>query len=297
MGNISKIKIQNTIHDIRDANAYVKPSTGIPAADLASGVIPDVSSFITKAVDDLTNYYTTSQTYTQSEVNQLIGAINQFKYEIAASTSAVTSPASNVLYLIGPTGSGSDKYEEYVYTNSTWTKIGDTSVDLSGYVTNVTTAAGSHIAENGTPTVTANTVNGVTTLTFDYLKGADGIIGHDGAAATITIGTVTTGEAGTSASVTNSGTSNAAVLDFVIPRGATGPAGADGLTTNIVVNGSTYTQSSGTITLPNYPTVPTVGTAAAKNYTTSVTSGSDDLVTSGAVYSVVGNIETLLAAI
>ena len=38
-----------------------------------------------------------------------------------------------MLYLIGPTGSGSDKYEEYVYANNTWTKIGDTSIDLSGY--------------------------------------------------------------------------------------------------------------------------------------------------------------------
>ena len=36
-----------------------------------------------------------------------------------------------------------------------------------------------------------------------------------------------------------------------------GERGQDGLTTNIVVNGNTYTHSDGTITLPNYPTVPT----------------------------------------
>lgn len=39
-------------------------------------------------------------------------------------------------------------------------------------------------------------------------------------AATVEIGTVTTGEPGTEASVANSGTANAAVLDFTIPRGA-----------------------------------------------------------------------------
>ena len=39
--------------------------------------------------------------------------------------------------------------------------------------------------------------------------------------------------------------------------GPQGPAGADGLTTSISVNGTTYTQVSGTITLPDYPTVPT----------------------------------------
>lgn len=119
MTKISKIKVQGVTHEIKDNEAYVKPASGIPASDIASGVIPDVSAFITKSVNDLTNYYTKSQTYTQTEVNNLIGAINQFKYEIAASTSAVTSPQNNVLYLIGPTGSGSDKYEEYVYPDST----------------------------------------------------------------------------------------------------------------------------------------------------------------------------------
>ena len=120
--------------------SYINLGSGnhpIDAVTVGGKTVPDVSSFITKSVNDLTNYYLKSETYTKSEVESLIGAILQFHYEIAANTSAVTSPASNVLYLIGPTGSGADKYEEYVYPNSTagWTKIGDTSIDLSGYVT------------------------------------------------------------------------------------------------------------------------------------------------------------------
>ena len=55
-----------------------------------------------------------------------------------------------------------------------------------------------------------------------------GIPGKDGAAATVEVGTVTTGEPGTEACVTNSGTENAAVLDFVIPRGADGEKGDKG---------------------------------------------------------------------
>lgn len=47
-----------------------------------------------------------------------------------------------------------------------------------------------------------------------------------GDAATITVGTVTTGAAGSSVAVTNSGTTNAAVLNFTIPRGDTGASGA-----------------------------------------------------------------------
>lgn len=49
--------------------------------------------------------------------------------------------------------------------------------------------------------------------------------GPPGAAATVTVGTVTTGEPGTDAIVTNSGTESAAVLNFTIPRGETGNAG------------------------------------------------------------------------
>ncbi len=114
--------------------AYQKPSGGIPASDIAAGVIPDVSNFITRAVNDLTNYYLKSETYTKAEVQALIGAIHQFHFEVYASLADVTSPSSNVLYLIGPTGTGADKYEEYVYTTQ-FVKIGDTSIDLSGYVT------------------------------------------------------------------------------------------------------------------------------------------------------------------
>lgn len=46
--------------------------------------------------------------------------------------------------------------------------------------------------------------------------------GPQGAAATVTVGKVTTGAAGSGAAVTNSGTSGAAILNFTIPRGAQG---------------------------------------------------------------------------
>ena len=60
--------------------------------------------------------------------------------------------------------------------------------------------------------------------------GPQGPTGAVGKAATIKIGKVTTGEEGSSAKVTNSGTENAAVLDITIPCGATGPQGPKGAT-------------------------------------------------------------------
>lgn len=58
-------------------------------------------------------------------------------------------------------------------------------------------------------------------------QGAKGDIGPQGPAATIKVGTVTTAAYGTPASVKNSGTSSAAVIDFVIPQGAPGEAAKD----------------------------------------------------------------------
>lgn len=59
-------------------------------------------------------------------------------------------------------------------------------------------------------------------------QGSAGATGPAGAAATVSVGTVTTGLAGTAATVTNSGTGNAAVLNFTIPQGAAGTSGSGG---------------------------------------------------------------------
>lgn len=68
------------------------------------------------------------------------------------------------------------------------------------------------------------------------------------------IGTTTTGEAGTEATVTNSGSPTHAILNFTIPKGdkgEDGKTGANGLTPNIQV-GTTTTLEAGseaTVTL------------------------------------------------
>ena len=71
--------------------------------------------------------------------------------------------------------------------------------------------------------------------------------GADGAAATIAVGTTTPGPAGTTtASVTNSGTSSAAVFDFVIPRGDQGTAGTNG-TNYFTLSGSNIYRNTGNV--------------------------------------------------
>ena len=119
--------------------------------------------------------------------------------------------------------------------------------------------AAATIAVGTTTTGAAGTSASVTnsgtnsTAVFDFViprgdAGTNGNDGNDGAAATIGTPTITTGLAGTDASVTNSGTSSAAVFDFVIPRGDAGTNGTDG-TNYFELSGSDIYRSSGNVGL------------------------------------------------
>jgi len=78
--------------------------------------------------------------------------------------------------------------------------------------------------------------------------GPTGNTGAPGTAATVDVGTTTTGTPGTSAAVTNGGTVNNAVLNFVIPRGDTGSVGPTGATGATGAPGTAATVAAGTTT-------------------------------------------------
>ena len=88
---------------------------------------------------------------------------------------------------------------------------------------------------------------------------SSGVTGPTGPSSTATIGTVTTLAAGASATVTNSGTSTAAIYNFGIPQGVTGPTGPTGSTgpTGPSITGPTGpTGAASTVTGPTGPTGP-----------------------------------------
>jgi hypothetical protein len=74
---------------------------------------------------------------------------------------------------------------------------------------------------------------------LSYVGSPDGFVvgGLPGRAATVAVGSTTTGAAGSSASVVNAGSSNAAVLNFTIPTGAQGPQGNAGAPGSATING------------------------------------------------------------
>ena len=106
------------------------------------------AGFITKSVNDLTNYYLKTQTYTKTEVDNLISALETIQIEVVQQLPATGQ--SNIIYLVPNSGSGSNVYDEYVWVASTssFEKIGTTDVDLSGYVQKTQTIAGIDLQDN-----------------------------------------------------------------------------------------------------------------------------------------------------
>ena len=88
---------------------------------------------ITEAVNNLTNYYLKSETYTKAEVNALVTG---FGFEVVA-TLPTENIKTNVIYLVPKQSPVTNNIkDEYIYiTNVGWELIGSTSMDLSGYVT------------------------------------------------------------------------------------------------------------------------------------------------------------------
>lgn len=151
-------------------------------ADLESSDIPDLdASKITSGTFPVERGGTGSSTvegartnldvYSKSEVDaRLTGRIE------VVSTLPTTGEAG-VTYYVGPQGSGSDQYEEYIWakkdgaSTESWIKVGDRTIDLSGYKTKQTaktspTASGNTISfidtvsqnENGEITATKKTI-------------------------------------------------------------------------------------------------------------------------------------------
>lgn len=98
-------------------------------------------------------------------------------------------------------------------------------------------------------------------------KGDKGDKGDTGTAATITVGSTTTTNPGTNATVTNSGTTSAVVLNFGIPKGATGSVKSE------VVAELPETGEEDTFYLVNREATEQTATGKAINFTNSDNSG------------------------
>lgn len=154
-----------------------------------------------------------------------------------------TGPTGAASTVVGPTGPTGPSYLGVTSTTSTTVSIGSTTYTVTStgafaVGTRVRVASTASPANWEEGIITALVLNTSITVNVDLIGGSGtfaawtfsvaGSYGPTGAAATVAVGTTTsTGPAGTP-SVTNSGTSSAAVLDFLLKQGPTGPTGPSG---------------------------------------------------------------------
>ena len=143
-----------------------------------TAVSPDANknvalTVITKAVNDLENYYTKSNTYTKTEVDTLINAITTLNLEVVQ-TLPTTDISTTTIYLV-PKGTAQTQnvYDEYICldattTPATWEKIGDTEVDLTNYVQKSSTAG--LIKNDGTIDTTTTSAVSANTSAISAIK-------------------------------------------------------------------------------------------------------------------------------
>lgn len=188
---------------------------GQPGKDGKDGISPSVSVGTTTTTAPGTNAVVTNSGTTQDLI---------LDFSIPRGATGETGPA-------GSDGlDGSDGYSPTAIVTQTASGSTITITDANGTtsadVYNGYSPIANVVKVGDTATITITDENGTTTASVS--DGQDGTPGTPGQAATISVGSTTTGSAGTNASVTNSGSSSAAVFDFVIPRGDTGAAGQDG---------------------------------------------------------------------
>lgn len=111
------------VNDI--AVIQVNGSVVTPSGKTVNITVPTVVSALTND----SGYQTSSQV--ASAIAEAVGQITGVSFEIVQSLPA--TGANGTIYLVSNSGTGTNAYDEYIYINNAWEKIGSTNVDLTGY--------------------------------------------------------------------------------------------------------------------------------------------------------------------
>ena len=74
----------------------------------------------------------TEEEITQA-INDAIGSITGISFEVVSELPATGESGKIYLVSHGPDGGAQNQYDEYIYYNNAWEKIGSTDIDLSNY--------------------------------------------------------------------------------------------------------------------------------------------------------------------
>ncbi len=186
--------------------------------------------FITNAVNNLTNYYKKSEVYTQTEVNNLIANISTLDIEVVTELPATGNPST--IYLVAKDPETNDIYDEYLYINAKWERIGTTAIDLSPYAlkTEIPTAVSQLTNDKGYLTTHQTVATVAKTGSYNDLTDKPTI-------PTVNNATLTIQKNGTSAGTFTANASANKTINITVPTD-----------NNELANGAGYITSAGSIT-------------------------------------------------
>lgn len=132
IANGAQVNVIETVKKNGTALTVTNKAVDISVPTKTSDITND-SGYITKAVNDLTNYYKKSETYTQTEIDNKLSAIPKFAVSVVQ-----TLPTNNIstttVYLVTTGNETNNLYTEYIYVNNAWEILGTQKLDLSPYV-------------------------------------------------------------------------------------------------------------------------------------------------------------------
>ena len=107
--------------------------------------------------NDLANYYKKTETYSQAEINNKISAIPKFDIKVCEALPDSNISKTTVYLLKSSKEETNNLYDEYIYVNSKWEKLGTQTVgDIAGLSQRMT-AAEANIEQNTSSISTINT--------------------------------------------------------------------------------------------------------------------------------------------
>ena len=178
-GKILYDDLRERVEDVKSdvENKYTKPANGIPAADLAETyltsetdpTVPAWAKTANKPSYTASEVGATTSTEVASMIAEAIGGVQSFEVLVVEQLPE-QDIQTHTIYFVPKTGDTSDSYDEYIYINDAWEKIGNTQVDLSNYALKTDTVLNTTLSMGRK----ANTTVGASSTALGYYVEASG---------------------------------------------------------------------------------------------------------------------------
>ena len=179
MANLSKLKINNVVYDLKDATARSNVETLLGTHTLSA-----LGDAAWKAVaSEISGTGLVEASVVKSYVDSAVAAIPEFDVVVVTELPTASDKTFHKIYLIAQSSTtGSNIYDEYITVRSgtkgsytySWEKIGSTDIDISSKVDKTTTICGITLEKN------------ISTIDLQAALGLKKLAYKDSAAATVT---------------------------------------------------------------------------------------------------------------